>query len=162
MGANHGRTGEKNGRWNGGKRSHSEGYIQTSCPAHPRANSCGYVLEHILVLECVIGRFIKEPEEVHHKDGDKKNNHPDNLVLCKDRAHHTSLHVKARALRECGHEDWRKCKICKEYDEVANLIINSLSGVYHRECLKVVNAATQKRRTQRARMLNAQTKEAKA
>lgn len=39
------------------------------------------VLEHRLVMARKLGRALKRNETVHHKDGDRKNNHPDNLEL---------------------------------------------------------------------------------
>lgn len=41
----------------------------------------GWVLEHRLVMEGVIGRYLSPDENVHHIDGDKLNNSPDNLEL---------------------------------------------------------------------------------
>ncbi len=34
----------------------------------------------------------------------------------------THLRARARALRECGHVDWHKCKHCKEWDRPSNLV----------------------------------------
>lgn len=39
------------------------------------------VLEHRLVLARKLGRPLLKHETVHHKDGDRGNNHPDNLEL---------------------------------------------------------------------------------
>lgn len=69
--------------WNGYR------YIKVS--DHPWATSGGYVLEHRLVMERYIGRYLKPSEVVHHKDGDKLNNMIDNLELM-SRADHARLH----------------------------------------------------------------------
>ena len=51
-------------------------------PSHPRAKSNnGYVFEHILVMEEIIGRHLVHGENVHHKNGVKDDNRPSNLEL---------------------------------------------------------------------------------
>jgi len=50
-------------------------------PDHPRARKNGYVLEHLLIAEQMLGRPLMESEEVHHKDRNKLNNHPSNLQI---------------------------------------------------------------------------------
>lgn len=39
------------------------------------------VLQHRLVMERLLGRPLHPEETVHHRDGDRLNNHPDNLEL---------------------------------------------------------------------------------
>ena len=46
---------------------------------------------HVLLAEQLLGRPLKENEVVHHIDGDKTNNDPENLRVM-DRAEHTRLH----------------------------------------------------------------------
>ena len=46
---------------------------------------------HDVIMEEVLGRPLQPNEVVHHKDGDKKNNSPDNLEVI-DRAEHSRLH----------------------------------------------------------------------
>ena len=60
-------------------------------PNHPRANSKGVVRKHILVAEERIGRYLKEGETVHHLDGDRDNNIPENLCVM-PRSEHTTIH----------------------------------------------------------------------
>ena len=50
-------------------------------PEHPRATSSPYVFEHILVAESVIGRYLVEGESVHHLNGIRDDNRPENLEL---------------------------------------------------------------------------------
>lgn len=40
-----------------------------------------WVLEHRLVMENILGRELLPGENVHHKDGNKENNVPENLEL---------------------------------------------------------------------------------
>ena len=37
-------------------------------------------------------------ELVHHIDGDKTNNHPNNLFICKSKAHHRDIHTDLESL----------------------------------------------------------------
>ena len=83
---------ENNPNWKGGKTKHVRGYVAVLCPEHPRAHkNSGYVFEHILVAEQKIGRPLRDDEEVHHIDGDKSNNDPDNLQVLTV-AEHRLLH----------------------------------------------------------------------
>jgi late competence protein required for DNA uptake (superfamily II DNA/RNA helicase) len=67
--------------WKGG-RYKKGGYIVVRCEGHPRAEKRGhYVKEHILVMEKHLGRYLKENEIVHHKNGIKDDNRLENLEL---------------------------------------------------------------------------------
>lgn len=66
----------------------NRGYVQIFEPNHPRANCHGYVSEHTLVLEKKIGRHLQGTEEVHHINGVKHDNRPENLELCASRSDH--------------------------------------------------------------------------
>ena len=46
--------------------------------------------EHRLVMEEKLGRLLLPSEVVHHKDGNKTNNHPDNLELFSSNGKHIS------------------------------------------------------------------------
>lgn len=112
---------EANPNWRGGRRIDARGYVLVHQPKHPRASSSGYVLEHVLIAEQALGKPLPEGAQVHHVDGDPGNNAPGNLVICQDQAYHKLLHRRQRALEACGHADWLRCWVCKEWDEPANL-----------------------------------------
>ena len=130
---NHHCYGANNHKWKGG-RTRSGVYINILLPEHPRATPSGYVYEHILIAERVLGKPLPGGAVIHHHDGyseaAKKK-----IVICENHAFHQILHARQRALRGGGHANWRKCKYCHGWDDPTNLYIPS-SGKYamHRRC----------------------------
>jgi len=57
------------------------GYVRVYCPDHPKANTWGYVYEHRLIMEGIIGRFLANNEHVHHINGMRWDNRPENLQV---------------------------------------------------------------------------------
>ena len=81
--------GEDHVGWAGGRTVSSSGYVLARVyeddpffsMATKKAEGASYASEHRLVLARRLGRLLLDHETVHHIDGDKKNNHPDNLQL---------------------------------------------------------------------------------
>lgn len=109
-------SGHLHHNWVGGKTKHKSGYVQIRMPEHPRTNSSGYVMEHIVVAENALGRFLPPRAEVHHFNEDRTQNQGSNLVICENRAYHCLLHLRLRAYRATGNPEARKCKYCKKWD----------------------------------------------
>ena len=49
---------------------------------------------HRVEMERILGRKLKPGEIVHHIDGDKRNNSPENLMLLPSQKEHARLHKK--------------------------------------------------------------------
>lgn len=83
----------------------NHGYWRVKCENHPNCSNTGYVLEHRLVMEKKIGRYLARDELVHHIDGNRENNNINNLEICSHQQHDKE-HVKDR--HRYSREDWEK------------------------------------------------------
>ena len=101
-----GEIGEKNPNWKGGRYKTVAGYVVVKAYGHPKAYR-NEVLEHVLVAERKLGRYLKSGEMVHHLNGIKDDNREENLVVCQSRGHHNNLHVLKRWARK-----YLKCVYC--------------------------------------------------
>lgn len=74
-------TGKDSPSWKGGRIQKKSGYVLVKSQGHPSADKRGYVREHRLVVEKVLGRILDKNEIVHHKNGIKNDNRPENLEV---------------------------------------------------------------------------------
>lgn len=74
------RKGEENHNWKGGRITTKFGYVKKYAPEHPKKIT-NYVLEHRLVMEEILGRYLEPNEEVHHINGIRNDNSKENLEL---------------------------------------------------------------------------------
>ena len=91
--ASHKNTGSDSHFWTGGIKKTKRGYVYVYAPDHPFATDHGrYVMEHRLVMEKHLGRYLTPSEVVNHLDGVKHHNNIENLELVSDRGTHTKNH----------------------------------------------------------------------
>lgn len=135
--------GKDNPMWKGGRNVIGRGvkgkykYIAIKFRDHSKSDNNGYVCEHILIAERILGTFLPKGVIVHHIDNNGLNNAHNNLVICENNAYHRILHQRYRALKISGHSHWLKCPYCKEYDDPNHLTISLPKNKgYHYECKK--------------------------
>lgn len=89
-----GRYGREAANWKGGRQKTSGGHIYKYAPEHPCANRNGYVMEHRLVVERVLGRILEPGEVVHHINGIPDDNRAENLQVMTV-SEHRRIHMEA-------------------------------------------------------------------
>lgn len=113
-----------------------KGYVQIYAPDHPRADSCGRVLEHIVVFEMATGITVPTNCSIHHLNGNKQDNRIENLCMMENGAH-TSFHhtgkprseeaiskirvvAKKRFENPKNHPSWREIDMEPVFKDIAN------------------------------------------
>jgi len=88
---------EHHQRWQGGRILSKWWYIDVYAPLHPLAKKSGYVAEHRLMVEVMLGRYLSEKEVVDHRDSHTQHNWPSNLALYTANADHLRATLTARS-----------------------------------------------------------------
>jgi len=112
--------------WIGGRINRKKKYVLIKNSDHARADSQGYVREHILIAEKALGKNLPEKAVIHHHS-------PTDLVICQDQAYHLFIEQRTRAYKACGNVHWRKCPFCKFYDDPTKMEKHSQS-MAHASC----------------------------
>lgn len=102
--------------------------------------------EHVQIVERVLGRSLPKGAEIHHVNEKRNDNRNCNLVVCPSSAYHRLLHQRTRAYNACGHANWLKCKICKQYSAPDQIITRKDAGNFHRDCFNRYNRESYHRR----------------
>ena len=90
---------------------------------------------HVLLAEKALGGPMPKVAIVHHANGIKDDNRPENLIVLPDTTYHNLLHKRMDSIRACGNPDWRKCKFCGIYDKPENIYMSKTKrNIYHRDC----------------------------
>lgn len=85
------RKGKDNPNWKGGKKRNTAGYILIYSINHPYKKKDNCVMEHRLVIEKNIGRYLKKEEFIHHINENKQDNRIENLQIV-SREEHRKIH----------------------------------------------------------------------
>lgn len=79
----------------------NNGYIKIYFPDHPKSDKRGFILEHDLIMECNIGRWLDKDEVVHHINQIRDDNRIENLKLM-TRKEHSQYHRLLKLERNDG------------------------------------------------------------
>lgn len=119
---------EKNYFWQGGYAVDEDGYILQHSPDHPHAVN-GYVRQHRLVMEKVLGRYLTAEEVVDHKNRDTSDNDPGNLELYPSNAAHLAATLAGRQkLPPAERERLRLEAVLRARQRVAAILAASGTG----------------------------------
>lgn len=89
--------------WRGGRIAVKGGYIKIYLPDYPNANLDGYVLEHRYVYETTRGVQLPPHVAIHHINGVKHDNRPENLMAATNQEHR-HVHVRSATLLSLAYD----------------------------------------------------------
>lgn len=106
-----------------GNRVDKDGYVRVHGVRHPRKTTGG-VYEHILVAEKKLGRRIRKSERVHHINGVRHDNRPENLEVISE-SQHGKEHRRHRNFKE---------KVIVKYEQIESIKPAGVERVYDVSC----------------------------
>lgn len=75
---------------------------------------------HVLIAEKVLGKKVPKGAVIHHINGNDKDNHISNLLICQDAAYHRLIHKRMRIVNAGGHPSTdRICSSCKKLKSIS-------------------------------------------
>jgi len=83
------------------------GYVLIYKPDHPSANSRGYVQESRFIMERILKKYLDKKELVHHINGVRDDNRPENLCIVNNHnhEHRTFLKILQKRISELEKEN---------------------------------------------------------
>lgn len=87
---------KNNPNWGGGRHLDAAGYVVV------RVSDASYRREHCVVAEGALGRPLHGKEVVHHRNGDRADNRPENLEVLASQSEHMKLHMNSEEARRRG------------------------------------------------------------
>ena len=69
-------------------------YIYIEIPGHPNSDKNNMIAYHTYIMSCMLGRPLKKNELVHHKNGIRYYNSPENLELITREKHFSGQRVE--------------------------------------------------------------------
>lgn len=102
------KMGDRHPCWKGGRKLVG-GYWYVYKPDHPYCKKDRCVLEHRIILEDQLGRYLLPGEVVHHINGDSKDNRLENLIVFRTNADHLRVELKGKVPNWTS-EGWAKMK----------------------------------------------------
>lgn len=86
--------------WKGGRTKDARGYILVRIENHHRTDKSGYVKEHIYIWEKVHNKKLPKGWVIHHINGIKDDNRPENLMAMKPGSHAKLVEPYKKRIRE--------------------------------------------------------------
>jgi hypothetical protein len=85
--------------WRGG-RIHTNGYIKILKPDHPTSTATGHILEHRYIWETTHNKLLPPNFVVHHLNGVRDDNRPENLVALPRNSHQHGIDANREYIKE--------------------------------------------------------------
>jgi len=95
---------DKANNWKGGRIIDTHGYIHLKIPDHPRATANGYVREHLVIWEEHHKKELPKGWHIHHINGNKSDNRPENLLALSSRKHSLIIPELSKRIGELEQE----------------------------------------------------------
>lgn len=108
-------------------------YVLVYSPGHERALGSGYVPEHILIAEKILGRQLTADEEVRHINGNTHDNRPVNLEILSSNADYRASAVEigdSDLERKASNKTFIPCRYQKPCWKTVREPIARANGIY--------------------------------